>query len=208
MLSSGCSSWREVLPVEVKTVEIERKIPIQNRPRPVKLNDIYFYVVNTENFDAFKDRFQKEHGDLVFYGLSVRDYETISYNMAELKRFIDSSNTFIENNAYIYSFFGRKRRLPEAKSTNQGVAKHAIRSGVNFLVQSVASDINLLGVIDLIEWVEQESYQDDILPFTVVHDSIVSEVREDLIDTYVENAKTCIQKDRGLSIPNLSLIHI
>ena len=42
----------------------------------------------------------------------------------------------------------------------------------------------------------------DILPFTVVHDSIVSEVREDLIDTYVENAKTCIQKDRGLSIPN------
>ena len=43
--------FREVLPVEVKTVEIERKIPIQNRPRPVKLNDIYFYVVNTENFD-------------------------------------------------------------------------------------------------------------------------------------------------------------
>ena len=33
LLSSGCSSWREVLPVEVKTVEIERKIPIQNRPR-------------------------------------------------------------------------------------------------------------------------------------------------------------------------------
>ena len=30
----------------------------------------------------------------------------------------------------------------------------------------------------------------------------LAEVREDLIDTYVENAKTCIQKDRGLSIPN------
>ena len=95
LLSSGCSSWREVLPVEVKTVEIERKIPIQNRPRPVKLNDIHFYVVNTENFDAFKDRFQKEHGDLVFYGLSVRDYETISYNMAELKRFIDQQQQII-----------------------------------------------------------------------------------------------------------------
>ena len=95
LLSSGCSSWREVLPVEVKTVEIERKIPIQNRPRPVKLNDIHFYVVNTENFDAFKDRFKKEHGDLVFYGLSVRDYETISYNMAELKRFIDQQQQII-----------------------------------------------------------------------------------------------------------------
>ena len=79
MLSSGCSSWREVLPVEVKTVEVERKIPTQNRPRPVKLDDIYFYVVSADNF----------------YALSVRDYETIAYNMAELKRFIDQQQQII-----------------------------------------------------------------------------------------------------------------
>ena len=119
-----------------------------------------------------------------------------------LKRFIDGSNQQIENHAYIYSFFGRKRRLPEAKSPNRGVAQHAIRSGVNFLVQSVASDINVLGVIDLVKWIEDNDYGDVIKPFTVVHDSIVSEVREDLVDTYIENAKRCIQTDRGLSIPN------
>jgi DNA polymerase I-like protein with 3'-5' exonuclease and polymerase domains len=119
-----------------------------------------------------------------------------------LKRFIDASNQQIENYAYIYSFFGRKRRLPESKSPNPGVSKHAIRSGVNFLVQSVASDINILGVIDLIKWIDENNYQDDILPFTVVHDSIVSEVREDLIDTYIKNTRECIQRDRGLSIPN------
>jgi DNA polymerase I-like protein with 3'-5' exonuclease and polymerase domains len=118
-----------------------------------------------------------------------------------LKKFIDSSNQQIENHAFIYSFFGRKRRLPEAKSPNQGVAKHAIRSGVNFLVQSVASDINIFGVIDLIKWIEDNDYLDAILPFTVVHDSIVAEVREDLIDTYIENARRCIQTDRGLTIP-------
>jgi DNA polymerase I-like protein with 3'-5' exonuclease and polymerase domains len=118
-----------------------------------------------------------------------------------LKKFIDSSNQQIENHAFIYSFFGRKRRLPEAKSPNQGVAKHAIRSGVNFLVQSVASDINVIGVIDLIKWIEDNDYIDAILPFTVVHDSIVAEVREDLIDTYIENARRCIQTDRGLTIP-------
>ena len=119
-----------------------------------------------------------------------------------LKKFIDGSNQQIENHAYIYSFFGRKRRLPEAKSPNRGVAQHAIRSGVNFLVQSVASDINVLGVIDLVKWIEDNDYGDVIKPFTVVHDSIVSEVREDLIDTYIENAKRCIQTDRGLSIPD------
>ena len=45
-----------------------------------------------------------------------------------LKNFIDASNKQIETSAYIYSFFGRKRRLPEAKSPNRGVAQHAIRS--------------------------------------------------------------------------------
>lgn len=119
-----------------------------------------------------------------------------------LKRFIDASNTQIENYAYIYAFFGRKRRLPEAKAPNPGVAKHAIRSGVNFLVQSVASDINILGLIDLVNWVETNGYDDVIKPFTVVHDSIVSEVREDLVPLYIENARRCIQTDRGLSIPN------
>jgi DNA polymerase I-like protein with 3'-5' exonuclease and polymerase domains len=119
-----------------------------------------------------------------------------------LKRFIDSSNSQIENYAYIYSFFGRKRRLPEAKAPNPGAAKHAIRSGVNFLVQSVASDINVLGLIDLIKWVESSGYDEHIKPFTVVHDSIVSEVREDLVELYIKNAKHCIQLDRGLSIPN------
>jgi DNA polymerase I-like protein with 3'-5' exonuclease and polymerase domains len=119
-----------------------------------------------------------------------------------LKRFIDSSNKQIETSAYIYSFFGRKRRLPEAKSPNRGVAQHAIRSGVNFLVQSVASDINIMGVIDLVKWIEDNDYLEVIKPFTVVHDSIVSEVREDLVDDYIKNAKECIQRDRGLSIPN------
>jgi DNA polymerase I-like protein with 3'-5' exonuclease and polymerase domains len=119
-----------------------------------------------------------------------------------LKKFIDGSNSQIENHAFIYSFFGRKRRLPEAKSPNPGVSKHAIRSGVNFLVQSVASDINILGVVDLVKWIEDNDYVDAIKPFTVVHDSIVSEVREDLVDDYIENARRCIQLDRGLSIPN------
>ena len=95
LLSSGCSSWREVLPVEIKTVEVERKIPTQKRPRHVKLNDVYFYVVTENNFKDFEKRFKKENGDLLFYALSVRDYETIALNMAELKRYIDQQKQII-----------------------------------------------------------------------------------------------------------------
>jgi len=52
------------------------------------MNDIYFYVVTEQNFKEFKKRFTKENGDLVGYVLSVRDYETLALNMAELKRYL------------------------------------------------------------------------------------------------------------------------
>ena len=74
---------------------MERKIPIQKRPRPDKMNDVYFYVVTEDTFESFKERFKKENGDLLFYALSVRDYETIALNMAELKRFIDQQQQVI-----------------------------------------------------------------------------------------------------------------
>ena len=89
LLSSGaCSSFKDVLPVTIKTVEIERSIPIQKRPRPLSLNDIHFYVVTEDTYVAFKQRFEKQNGVLVFYALSVRDYETLSLNMSEIKRFV------------------------------------------------------------------------------------------------------------------------
>ena len=54
----------------------------------MKMNDIHFYVVTEQNFEDFKRRFSKENGDLVGYELSVRDYETLALNMAELKRYV------------------------------------------------------------------------------------------------------------------------
>ena len=88
LLSSGCTTWNPLKRIEIKTVEVDRVIPTQNRPRPVKMNDIHFYVVTEQNFEEFKKRFVKENGDLVGYVLSVRDYETLALNMAELKRYL------------------------------------------------------------------------------------------------------------------------
>jgi hypothetical protein len=44
---------------------------------------------------SFKQRFEKENGVLVFYSLSVRDYETLALNMAEIKRFLDQQKQLI-----------------------------------------------------------------------------------------------------------------
>ena len=118
---------------------------------------------------------------------------------SSLKRWIDHSSKYIMDNGFIYSYFGRKRRLPNVYSDNQGIQSHEVRSGLNFLVQSVASDINLLGAIDAHDIIKNAPWEADI--FALVHDSILAEVREEAIEPYKYVIRECIQKDRGFSIP-------
>ena len=72
--------------------------------------------------------------------------------------------------AGIYGATGRKRRLPNVKSDNQGIQSHEVRSGLNFLVQSVASDINLLGAVDMNEYIKSNNMKSKI--FALYHSCI------------------------------------
>ena len=95
LVISSCSSWPKLKQIEIKTVQVERIIPTQNRPRPLNMNDIKFYVVTSENFEDFKKRYEKDNGTFLFYALSVRDYETLAINMAEIKRYIEQQKQII-----------------------------------------------------------------------------------------------------------------
>ena len=95
LILSSCSSWPKLTQIEVQTVEVERNIPTQNRPRQLDMSSIKWYVVTEQNFEEFKKRFADENGDLVGYVLSVRDYETLAINMAEIKRYIEQQKQII-----------------------------------------------------------------------------------------------------------------
>ena len=110
-LSSACSLWSQVRKVEIKTVEVERQIPIQNRPRPMRMNNIYFYVVTEQNFEEFEKRFAKKNDDLVWYVLSVKDYEGLALNMAEIKRFLQQQKELI--------IYYEKAITPKSKSNKE-----------------------------------------------------------------------------------------
>ena len=95
LIVSSCASWPKLTQIEVQTVEVERNIPLQNRPRQLNLSNITWYVVTEENFEEFKKRYEKENGMFLFYVISVRDYETLSLNMAEIKRYIEQQKQII-----------------------------------------------------------------------------------------------------------------
>src|SRR6056300_1359187 len=117
----------------------------------------------------------------------------------KLRQWINDNQQFIAQNGFIYSSFGRKRRLPNVNSTDAGIKSHSIRSGLNFLVQSTASDINLLGAIDMEAYIRANKMKSRI--FALVHDSILAEVPDDEVDHYMEKLQHFVQMDRGCSIP-------
>ena len=96
LLSSGCSIVPREKEVIVQTVEVEKRIPLQTNPKQLQFNDVYWHVVTEANFDEFIEKFKKENGNAwVFYAISVRSYESMALNMAELKRYIEQQKQII-----------------------------------------------------------------------------------------------------------------
>ena len=119
----------------------------------------------------------------------------------KLKKWLDDCKKLIEKQTFIYSFFGRKRRLPNVRSTDKAIAAHEVRSGINSLVQSVASDVNLLGAVDAHKEICERGYEKNMKIFALVHDSVLAEVDDDYVQEYSDILLRNVQKDRGLNIP-------
>src|SRR5210317_62162 len=92
---SGCSSLRPE--PEIKTVtKIEKvQIPVVARPKPLQLNDTRVFVVTKDNYEEFAKEFTETYGELAFVALSMKDYENLALNIADIKRFLEQQNEII-----------------------------------------------------------------------------------------------------------------
>ena len=89
MLLSNCSLFRDVTDsLNISAKPVERNIPLQPSPKPIELNDVNFFVVTEDNYQEFLERFQSKNEYVVYIALSVRDYETLSLNFEEIKRYV------------------------------------------------------------------------------------------------------------------------
>ena len=91
---TGCSSFREP---EVKIVtQIEKTtVPTVARPKPIDLVDTRVYVVTKDNYESFVKEFTAEHGELAYVVLSMKDYENLAINIADLRRYIEQQTEII-----------------------------------------------------------------------------------------------------------------
>lgn len=70
-------------------------MPTVARPKPINLTDTRLYVVNEDNLEDFLKEFEEVNGNRAFVAFSVKDYENLALNIAEMRRYIQQQGEII-----------------------------------------------------------------------------------------------------------------
>tara|TARA_R110000824_G_scaffold58612_2_gene158307 strand:- start:392 stop:1504 length:1113 start_codon:yes stop_codon:yes gene_type:complete len=97
----------------------------------------------------------------------IKSYQNVYPGIFSYMSFVQG---FIKKNKYAYTIFGRRRNLPDVDSADFSVQSRAGRQGLNFTIQSTASDILLGGLLGAHRRFKKESVRATTV--ATVHDSI------------------------------------
>lgn len=89
LVLSSCTTFQKPEEkVVVQTQYVERTIDTQAPPKPVKMPDVEWYVVNETNLDEFLDRVRSDGGTVAFMAITPKGYENLAIGIGELRRYI------------------------------------------------------------------------------------------------------------------------
>jgi len=74
--------------IQVSAKPIDRQIVQPVMPREIDLKQVKWLTITPENFEEQFALIEDQEGELVFLAMTVPDYETMAYNMQEIKRYI------------------------------------------------------------------------------------------------------------------------
>ena len=92
----GCALLTPEPKIVTVTNTVKTTVPVVAHPKPVQLNDVKIYVVSREeNYEEFIKEFEAKNGGDAYIAISVKDYENLSLNFAELRRYIEQQKQII-----------------------------------------------------------------------------------------------------------------
>jgi DNA polymerase-1 len=100
---------------------------------------------------------------------------------------------------YVETLFGRRLYLPEIHAKNQAMRKGAERTAINAPMQGTAADIIKRAMVTVDNWLRDTGL--DARVVMQVHDELVLEVREDLIDQVSAGLKQHMAGAASLDVP-------
>ncbi|WP_457439494.1 DNA polymerase I [Pseudomonas sp. TE3786] len=102
---------------------------------------------------------------------------------------------------YVETLFGRRLYLPDIHSKNAGLRKGAERTAINAPMQGTAADIIKRAMVKVDAWLSESGLDAKVI--LQVHDELVLEVREDLLETVSAEIRQRMSAAAELDVPLL-----
>jgi DNA polymerase-1 len=116
-----------------------------------------------------------------------------------VKRYMDETREQARSQGYVETVFGRRLYLQDINARNAALRQYAERSAINAPMQGTAADIIKRAMIDVHSWLEQS--KTDAKLIMQVHDELVLEVREALLDEVTSELRKRMERAAELRVP-------
>ncbi|MCD8527994.1 MAG: DNA polymerase [Candidatus Pacebacteria bacterium] len=113
-------------------------------------------------------------------------YDAYFASFPGLRAYLDSIKDFAYAHGYTETLFGRRRYFPALQSPIPYVRASAERMAINAPIQGTATaDIIKLALKDVVAMIDAEGYADQVFPLLQVHDELLFEIHESVIDVVI-----------------------
>lgn len=121
------------------------------------------------------------------------------HKFSKVKNYLDSLKQFCEKNGFAQSYLGRKRYLPDIRSSNRMIKSSAERMAINTPIQGTAADIIKIAMVHLQKKLKKEYSSASLI--LQVHDELLIEVPKALALPVAQIVKDTMEHAVSLSIP-------
>lgn len=118
-----------------------------------------------------------------------------------IKKYVEETTKFAQHYGFVETLFGRKRFLPEINSGVLPVRRGAERMAVNTPLQGTAADMIKVAMIQVQKYLHENFKAEEIKMLLQVHDELIFEVREDLVEQTAQAIKKIMEGVIKLKVP-------
>ena len=170
-------------------------VPIENVTKDMR------YKSKAVNFGIIYG--QSKYGLAKAIGISNNEAEDFINRYFEtypsIKLYMNATIEFAEKNGYVETIFGRRRYLPEIKSSNIMIREFAKRAAINQPIQGTAADLMKYAMFECYKRIKEANLNSKII--LQVHDEIVIEAQKTELEILKKLVKESMELNQPLKVP-------
>jgi len=117
----------------------------------------------------------------------------------QVESFMEQTRETARQQGYVETVLGRRLYLPEINSRNGQRRQYAERAAINAPMQGTAADIIKIAMLNTFNWLENDHI--DARMIMQVHDELVLEVNNDILEESIPQLRHCMTSAADLSVP-------